>query len=105
MVTKTQQEMDEMRELIQRGELPPDAIKKYYEDEARNVFGFDAVKTKNGYIEQGYGSAKNQTRNSIEAYKKFHSSDVDYERTLARLEKELAECDARRAAERGRNEP
>jgi hypothetical protein len=101
MVTKTQQEMDEMREQIQSGELPPDAIKKYYEDEAKNVYGIDAKKRRDGtYEEQGYGSAKNQTRNSIEAYKKYHASDVDYERTLARLLKELAESDARRAAER-----
>jgi hypothetical protein len=100
MVAKTVEEMQEMRELIQSGELPPDAIKKYYEDEAKNVFGFDAVKTKNGYVEQGYGSAKNQTRNSINAYKRFCSHEPEFEKTVARMEKELAESDARRAAER-----
>ena len=91
MVTKTQQEMDEMRELIQRGELPPDAIKKYYDDEARNVFGFDAVKTRKGYVEQGVGSAKNQSRNSIEAYKKYGKDEPDFKEHLLRMEKELAE--------------
>jgi hypothetical protein len=96
MVTKTQQEMDEMRELIQRGELPPDAIKKYYDDEARNVFGFDAKKTRKGYIEQGYGSAQNQTRNSIEAYKKYHSNEPDFAEHLKRMEAELVESNERR---------
>jgi len=101
MVAKTQQEMDEMRELIQNGELPPDAIKQYYADERRNVFGFDhKVDRNNKPIEQGIGSPGNQTENSIAAYKKYHANDVDYERTLARLQKELDESNARRAAER-----
>jgi hypothetical protein len=91
MVTKTEQELDEMRELIQRGELPPDAIKKYYDDEAKNVFGSDAVKTRKGYTEQGAGSAKNQTRNSIESYKKYGKDEPDFKEHLARMEKELAE--------------
>jgi hypothetical protein len=98
MVTKTEQELDEMRELIAAGELPPDAIKRYYEDEARNVYGHDAVKTKNGYIEQGYGSAKNQTRNSIEAYRKYGSHEPDFEKNISRMERELAESNARRRA-------
>jgi len=106
MVTKTAQEIDEMRAEIAAGTLPPDAIKKYREEEDRNVYGHDAKKRRDGtYIEQGIGSAQNQTANSVAAYKKYHASDVDYERTLASLEKELAESDARRAAERGRVEP
>jgi hypothetical protein len=101
MVTLTNDELTEMRMKVQSGELPPDAIKRHYEDERRNVFGHDH-KVRNGKpVEQGYGSAQNQTKNSVEAYKKYHSADVDYEKTLARLEKELAESNARRAAERG----
>ena len=97
MVTKTQEEMDEMKVLVERGELPPDAIEKYYEAEARNVFGFDAKKIKGEYIEQGLGSAKNQTRNSVESYKKYHKDDPDFAQHLARMEKELAESIKKRA--------
>src|SRR4029077_2640856 len=106
MVTKTRDELDQMTPEIAAGKLPPDAIKQYYADERRNVFGFDHKTDRSGKpIEQGIGSPGNQTENSIAAYKKYHASDVDYERTLARLQKELDESNARRAAERGRNEP
>ena len=41
MVTKTAQEMDEMKAEIAEGRLPPDAIKQYYARRARNVYGHD----------------------------------------------------------------
>jgi hypothetical protein len=95
-------ELTEMRMKVQSGELPSDAIKRYYEEEARTVYGVDAKKRRDGsYIEQGHGSAHNQTRNSIEAYRKYGSAEPEYEKNLARMQKELAEADARRAAERG----
>ena len=97
MVTKTEEEINEMRELIARGELPPDAIKQYYDNEAKNVFGHDAKKVKGQYVEQGLGSPHNQTRNSIDSYKKYHKDDPDFTETLARMEKELAEANKRRA--------
>jgi hypothetical protein len=101
MVTKTAQEIDEMRAEIAAVTLPPDAIKRYREEEDRNVYGHDAKRRRDGsYIEQGVGSAGNQTRNSIEAYKKYHSNEPDFEKQVARMEKELVESDARRAAER-----
>jgi hypothetical protein len=106
LVTKTAEEIAEMRAEIQAGTLPPDALKRYREEEDRNVYGYDAVKRRDGsYEEQGYGSAKNMTRNSIEAFRRYHSHSPTFERDLAIMEKQLAECDARRAAERGRNEP
>ena len=97
MVTKTEEEIAEMRVLIERGELPPDAIEKHFEAEARNVFGADAKKIKGVYIEQGHGSAKNQTRNSIEAYRKYGKDEPDYKEHLARMEDELKESNKRRA--------
>jgi hypothetical protein len=101
MVNKTPEELSEMRAEIAAGTLPPDAIKQYYADERRYVFGFDyKVDRNNKPIEQGIGSPGNQTENSIAAYKKYHANDVDYERMLARLQKELDESNARRAAER-----
>jgi hypothetical protein len=99
MVTKTEQELAEMKELIQKGELPPDAIKQYYADERRNVFGFDHKTDRNGKpVEQGVGSAGNQSRNSIEAFKKYHAHEPDFEKQLSRMERELAETNARRRA-------
>ena len=97
MVTRTEEEIAEMRVLIERGELPPDAIEKHYEAEAKNVFGQDAKKHKGEYVEQGIGSAKNQTRNSIESYKKYHKDDPDFAENLKRMEAELAESNKRRA--------
>ena len=70
MVTKTVDELNEMRAEIAAGTLPPDAIKQYYADERRNVFGFDHKVDRSGKpIEQGIGSPGNQSRNSIEAFK------------------------------------
>ena len=85
---------------IASGKLPPDAIERHYEAEAKNVFGHDAKKVKGQYVEQGFGSAINQTRNSIEAYRKYHSGDPDFAETLARMERELVETNRRRAAVR-----
>ena len=53
MVAKSSEEIAEMRAQIQSGELPPNAYQLYLEEEARTVFGHDAVKTRHGYIEQG----------------------------------------------------
>jgi hypothetical protein len=105
MVTKTVKEIEEMRILVERGELPPDAIEKHYEAEAKNVFGHDAKKVKGEYVEQGIGSPGNQTANSIAAYKKYcnpanpKASDPDpnFTENLARMEKELADSNKKRA--------
>ena len=65
------------------------------------MFGFDHKVDRSGKpIEQGVGSPGNQSRNSIEAYKKYCSHEPDFEKNLARMQRELAEADARRAAER-----
>lgn len=102
VVTKTEDELNEMRAEIAAGTLPPDAIKQYYLDERKNVFGFDHKLDRQGNpIEQGLGSAQNMTRNSIEAFRKYNSHQPDFERALSVMEKQLAEADARRAAQRG----
>jgi hypothetical protein len=98
LVTKTQDELNEMRDQIDRGE----PIKQYYADEARNVYGHDFKRDRSGKpIEQGVGSAQNMTRNSIEAFRKYNSHQPDFERALSIMEKQLVEADARRASERG----
>jgi hypothetical protein len=90
-------------------QLPPDVRRKLMR-EAReiatgNVFGVDHKKDRNGTpIEQGVGSSGNQTRASIDAYIKYNSGAPDYQETLARMEKEYAECQVRRQAERAKEE-
>jgi hypothetical protein len=52
----------------------------------KNVFGFDHKTDRQGKpIEQGVGSPGNQSRNSIEACKKYCSHEPDFERNLARM--------------------
>ena len=101
MVAKNADEIAEMRAQMASGELPPNAYQQYLEDEARTVFGHDAIKTRHGYVEQGIGSAKNQSANSIAAYRKYCSHEPEFEKNLQRMERELAATNERRAAERG----
>jgi hypothetical protein len=63
----------------------------------QNVFGVDHKVDRLGRpIEQGRGSAKNQTVQSVEAYRRYGKDEPDFKEHLARMEKELAESDARR---------
>ena len=56
MVALTAEEIAVMRDEIAKGLLPPDAIEKYLEAEALNVFGHDARRDRDGnWIEQGIG--------------------------------------------------
>ena len=72
MVTLTPDELNDMKKQIAAGKLPPDAVLRDFENEARNVFGFDAKHRRDGsYVEQGVGSPGNMTRNSIDAYNKY----------------------------------
>lgn len=105
MVTKTPEEIDEMRLAIRKGELPADAIEKYLEDEEKNVFGFDMKHDRTGNpVEQGIGSPQQPSRNSIDAYKVFQTQhrkggpEPDYDKHLARMEAELAEYLKKQAA-------
>lgn len=90
MVTKTPEEIQEMRADIAAGKLEPDAIAKHLEAEARNVFGFDAKKDRHGnYIEQGIGSPNNLTENHFAALLKNEQLGLEpkgaYEAAIADL--------------------
>lgn len=94
-VTLSQAEMDEIEVRMSRGELPPDFLDRYYDAVDANVFGHDAPKKDGNRQEQGIGSPGNQTRNSINAYKRYgkYEDDHDPEKfklTIARMEAELA---------------
>jgi hypothetical protein len=100
-VTLTATELDEAEQRIEKGELPPDWFAQYYKAVDENVFGVDFKKDRDGRpIETGIGSPSNQTQTSIDAYKKYGQSEPSYLRNLAQMEKDLAACEQRRAADR-----
>ena len=83
----------------QAGLLPPDWLDKYAAAVEANVFGEGSRRDAKGNpVEQGRGSADNQTSQSVEAYRKWGKDEPDYERTLARMEKQLAASEIRRKA-------
>jgi hypothetical protein len=100
-INLSEDELAEMQAEIDAGILPPDFIERHLDAVDANVFGVDAPKDKNGHRqEQGRGSPGNQTKQSIDAYKKWGREDLDFEKTCARMQKELIASDARRNAER-----
>lgn len=102
-ITMSQAELAEMEELIETGQLPRDFIEKHFRAVQANVFGHDHKTDRHGNpIEQGIGSPGNMTRNCVEAYRKYGKGEDGYTEHLALMEKQLKECDARRAAERAK---
>jgi hypothetical protein len=98
-VTLSQAELDEIDQLILAGQLPPDWISRYHSAVEANIWGADHKKDSRGRpIEQGRGSASNMSRQSIDAYKKWCSSEPNFSEHLALMEKQLAACNAERAA-------
>ncbi|HZR74546.1 hypothetical protein [Bradyrhizobium sp.] len=72
-----------------------------------DVFGVNFKTDRNGLpIEDGVGSANNMTQHCIDAYvasqtqRNPNGPEQGFQETLARMKKQLAECNARRAAER-----
>ncbi len=77
----------------QRKELIKEGNKQAYND----VFGVGHRTDIKGHpIEMGIGSPLNQSRQSIESYKRYHHTEPDFEDNLKRLEAQLAECEKRR---------
>jgi hypothetical protein len=97
VINLTTEELNECAGRISAGELPPDYLKRHFDAVNANVFGLDAPKDKAGLrVEQGLGSPRNQTRQSIDAFKKWHSQDPNFERDLAVMEKQLEASDRQR---------
>lgn len=69
----------------------PAAERADYDDlQRRIVYGHDSRTEGGEPVEQGLGSAAQPTRNSIEAYKRWHKTDPDFKETLARMEADYA---------------
>lgn len=101
----SQKEIDEIEEQIAGGQLPSDYLDRCDDAREANVFGHDHKKDKRGNpIEQGIGSAANQTANSLAAYRKYcnpenpKAADPDphYADNLKRMQAELEACNAER---------
>lgn len=91
------QELDEIAELIGAGALPKDFLERHFDAVDANVFGVDAPKDRHGQRQEvGLGSPKNQTANSVAAYRKYGKGEPGYAEHLARMEKELAACEEQR---------
>jgi hypothetical protein len=96
VVTLTSEELRELR--AEHGDA---AVREHFENETKNVFGANYQRDKNGKpIEQGVGSPEQPSKNSVDAYEKWHRDDVDFATRLAEMKAALAKYEARRAAER-----
>ena len=107
-INLSQAEMDEIEQLMNAGQLAPDFLERYHEAVEKNVFGFDHKKDEQGNpIEQGVGSAGNQTMNSINAYRKYAKyepgfNEKEFLANVERMKAELTACNKVRAAARGK---
>lgn len=106
-LTLSEKELDDIEAMMAEGRLPPDFLERHFVAVENNVFGADHKKDKKGNpIEQGIGSAGNQTANSIKAYKKYcdpsnpkaADPDPNFAVNLKRMEAELAAANEVRAA-------
>jgi hypothetical protein len=78
VINLTGDELEQIRADIASGALPPDYLERYREAVARNVFGQDAQKDKNGnYIETGLGAKGHETGNHFNALKKAEAMGVE----------------------------
>ncbi len=106
VVSLTQEEIDEAKELIEQGKLPRDYFDQYEAAVEKNVFGHDVKHDRHGNpIEQGIGSAAHPTRNSLEAYKSHQLGrktppDPDFAEQCKRMEAEIAAYDAKQKVKR-----
>ena len=95
----TEEERTEAQEMIRKGELPPDALERQAESEAKNVFGHDAKKDRNGkYIEQGIGSANNLSLNHFAALQKAEREGFEPAGSYKRAVAAAWKTDPKRAA-------
>jgi hypothetical protein len=97
----TGEEIEWINGLIAEGKLPPDWFDRCADARDRFVFGHDfKIDGKGVPIEDGLGSEKNMTAQSVAAYEKWCTNEPDHERHLARMKKLLAEQQVKRDTKR-----
>jgi hypothetical protein len=99
-INQSPKEIADIQVQMEAGLLPKDYLKKHIDAVDENVFGTDAPKDRDGFrLEQGQGSSKNQTQQSIDAYIKNQTErraggpEPGYEEHLKRMRAELAACE------------
>lgn len=101
-ITLSQAEIDDVRDQIAAGLLPPDWLQRHELAKAHNVFGHDAVKDRNGrYIEQGIGSKGHETANHFQALKKAEAMGLELPGTYDKAVVEIWKRDPERAKKLG----
>lgn len=102
-INYSQAEIDDIKAMMESGQLARDYLDRHYDAVEKNVFGHDHKKDKNGEpIEQGIGTPGNMTRNCIDAYIKNQTErrsgppEAGFDETVKRMEAELAVCEGRR---------
>lgn len=102
----TGDEIEEMLQMIRKGELPPDAIERQRAAEARSVFGHDAKRdSKGNYIEQGIGSRGGETLNHFTALARAEREGFEKPGSYARAVEEIWRRDPTRAKAIGLPQP
>jgi hypothetical protein len=95
----TEDERAEAREMIKKGELPPDALERQADAEARNVYGADAKKDRNGkYLEQGVGSRGHESLNHFTALLRAEQQGLEPAGSYKKAVEEIYRRDPKRAA-------
>jgi hypothetical protein len=102
MVALNLEEIQKMKDEIKAGTLPPDALAKYYEEEKRNVFGFDFKTDASGKpIEQGIGSKGHESLNHFNAMLKSEQTGLIAPGTYKAAVAEIWKRDPKRAEKIG----
>jgi hypothetical protein len=98
----TADEIEEIKNQIAAGNLPPNYFELCDEARARNVFGADAVKDRHGnWIEQGAGAKGRETANHFVALKKAEAMGIELPGTYDKAVAALWKRDAERARKIG----
>jgi hypothetical protein len=105
VITLRPDEIEEANAQIAVGILPPNFWELHKEAVARNVFGHDAVKDRQGYREQGIGARGFETANHFEAIRKNEQRGLELPGTYDRMVAELWKRDPERAKKIGLQPP
>lgn len=99
IITLSEEEIEEIKGQIAAGALPSDYLMRYREAVAKNVFGHDAQRDRDGnWIEQGLGSKGHETANHFAALKKAEAMGIELPGTYDKALADIWKRDPKRAA-------
>jgi hypothetical protein len=98
VVHLTEKEVQDLRVEEEEGLVPSGTVQNHFDAEARNVFGHDAKRDRNGnYIEQGIGSPGNLSVNHFAALLKAETDGIEVKGSYAKAVADLWKRDPARA--------